>query len=234
MQILVLPDAEAAATRAAFLIAESAALAIRKRGQFSLAVSGGSTPWMMLARLANLPVDWHHFQVFQVDERVAPDNDANRNWTHIEEILVSRVSIPPEQVHPMPVTSADLGAAAATYEAELRRVAGSPPKLDLVHLGLGVDGHTASLVPGDPALAVRDQEVTSSNIYQGHQRLTLTFQALNRARNVLWLATGHDKRDVLAKLLNGDQSIPAGRVRGGRATVLTDVAAMGLSGDSSL
>ena len=232
MEILVLSNAEAAAGRAATMIAEFAAIAIRKRGRFQLAVSGGSTPWVMLDRLATLSVDWPRVHLFQVDERVAPDGDKSRNFTHIKEVFLSRVPIPPDQIHAMPVTAKDLGAAAASYEAELRRVAGSPPKLDLVHLGLGQDGHTASLVPGDPALDIRDADVTSTNAYQGHVRLTLTFQAINRARNILWLATGHDKRDMLARLLNGDRSIPAGRIRGGRATILTDKAAMGLSGDA--
>jgi 6-phosphogluconolactonase len=233
VQILVLPDAEAVAARAAAMIAETAATAIRKRGRFHFAVSGGSTPWLMLERLAALPVDWRHVHVFQVDERVAPDNDPSRNWTHVNEAFLSRVHLPREQAHAMPVMASDLRAAAVEYEAELRRLAGTPPKLDLVHLGLGMDGHTASLVPGDPALAVKDAEVTTTNAYQGHLRLTLTFQAINRARNVLWLATGHDKREMLLRLLHGDRTIPAGRVGGVHATVMTDTAAMTLSGDSN-
>ncbi len=232
MQILVLPTAEAAAKRAALLIAEAAIIAIRKRGNFAFAVSGGTTPWLMLAELAKQPIDWQRVHLFQVDERVAPPGSPERNWTHINEVLLSRVPIPPEHAHAMPVQLQDLGAAAADYEATLTRVAGTPPKLDLVHLGLGLDGHTASLVPGDKALAIRNAEVARTDVYKGHPRLTLTFQALNRARSVLWLATGGEKRDVLAKLLHGDRTIPAGRIRGANATVLTENAAIDISGDS--
>jgi len=233
MQVLVLPDAAAAATKAADFVADAAGVAIRKRGRFLMALSGGSTPWLMLTRLAALAVDWSRVHVFQVDERVSPDGDSNRNWTHINAVFLSKVSIPAEQVHPMPVTRGDLREAAAAYAEQLRQVAGVPPKLDLVHLGLGLDGHTASLVPNDSVLLVRDAEVAVTDDYQSHRRLTLTFQALNRARNVLWLTTGSDKHEVLSRLLSGDTSIPAGRVRGVRATVFADTGAIGLSASGS-
>jgi len=228
VEILVLPDAESAAARAAFLIAELVQSAIKKRGQCSLAVSGGSTPWLMLAHLAELKVDWRHVHLFQVDERVLPEGDSNRNWTHVIESFVARVSIPECQVHAMPVSTSNLEQAAASYEAVLRAVVGTPVKLDIVHLGLGSDGHTASLVPDDPALQAKVSSVVCTNPYQGHRRMTLTFSVLNRARKLLWLVAGTEKRDALCKLLNGDRSIPAGRVRGGDATVIADSAAMGL------
>ena len=116
----------------------------------------------------------------------------------------------------MPVWAHDLDAAASMYAADL------PAALDLVHLGLGPDGHTASLVPGDPVLDVTDREVAVTGIYQGRRRMTLTYPALNKARGVLWLVTGEDKVDALQRLLRGDTSIPAGRVAAENALVLAD------------
>jgi 6-phosphogluconolactonase/glucosamine-6-phosphate isomerase/deaminase len=125
----------------------------------------------------------------------------------------------------MPVESSDLNAAAAFYAQTLRSITGSPPVLDLVHLGLGPDGHTASLVPGDPVLDVSNADVAVTGIYQGRQRMTLTYPVLNRSRLVLWLVTGGEKAGMLPRLQTGDISIPAGRVRAGRAVILADRAA---------
>ena len=125
----------------------------------------------------------------------------------------------------MPVESADLDEAAARYAQTLVDVAGSPPVLDLVHLGLGSDGHTASLVPGDPVLDVTDADVALTGVYQGRRRMTLTYPVLNRARRVLWLITGEDKAAMLVRLRRGDPAIPAGRVRQDHAVVLADRAA---------
>ena len=174
----------------------------------------------MFDRLGEMDLDWDHIDVFQVDERVAPDGDPDRNLTQI------RASLPDAalaRLRPMPVTEEDLDAAAMRYEAEL------PKPLDLVHLGIGPDGHTASLVPGDPVLEVTDRLVAlTGGEYQGRRRMTLTYPALAEARKVFWLITGADKRDALAKLLAGDQSIPAGRVEAtADATVLADEAAAG-------
>jgi 6-phosphogluconolactonase len=126
----------------------------------------------------------------------------------------------------MPVESPDLEAAAAQYALTLREIAGSPPVLDLAHLGLGPDGHTASLVPGDPVLDVTDADVAvTGRAYQGRRRMTLTYPMLNRSRRILWLVTGSEKVDMLARLRAGDRSIPAGRVSQDRALVLADRAA---------
>jgi 6-phosphogluconolactonase len=166
-------------------------------------------------------------QLFQVDERIAPPGDPDRNLTHIAESLLAHAPLPPAQVHALPVEAADPAAAARDYGALLRALCGTPPVLDLVHLGLGPDGHTASLLPGDPVLDVSDAEVAVTGVYQGHRRLTLTYPVLDRARRVLWLATGADKRLMLARLRAGDTGIPAGRVAAANASLLTDRAAAG-------
>jgi 6-phosphogluconolactonase len=227
MQIETLADDAAVAQRAAAFIAEHAHEAVRHRGCFTLAVSGGRTPWAMLRALATLPLPWAQVHLFQVDERVAPDGDAVRNLTNIQASLLAHAPLPAANLHAMPVTAADLDAAAQAYAATLQRVCGTPPVLDLVHLGLGSDGHTASLVPGDAALQVADADVALAGPYQGHRRMTLTYPVLNRARAVLWLATGADKREMVARLRAGDTGIPAGRVRADRAWLLGDTAALG-------
>ena len=183
---------------------------------FFLAVSGGTAPWHMFAMLDSAPIEWRSVAIYQVDERVAPAADPDRNLARL------RASLPPaahDAIRPMPVEDGDLDAAAARYEGEL------PERLDLVHLGLGPDGHTASLVPGDPVLEVGDRRVAAtSGEYQGRRRMTLTYPAIEAARSVLWLVTGADKRDPLAKLIASDPSIPAGRVRAADATLVTDEA----------
>ncbi len=214
MRVEVVADAEAAARRGAELIAEAAASSISERGRFSLAVSGGHGPWRMFALLAARELDWARIDAFQVDERIAPAGDPDRNLTHLRE------SLPPEgmdRVRPMPVDDPDPEAAAARYAAEL------PEALDLVHLGLGPDGHTASLVPDDPVLEVSDRLVSvTGGEYQSRRRMTLTYPALDAARQVLWLVTGADKPGALAKLRAGDESIPAGRVRARDAVLVCD------------
>ncbi|MGH2994132.1 MAG: 6-phosphogluconolactonase [Solirubrobacterales bacterium] len=212
-------DAEAAARRGAELIAEAARDAIGEGGRFSLAVSGGKTPWPMFKLLGELEIDWDRADLFQVDERVAPDGDPDRNLTALRENLPNAAL---SRLRPMPVTDDDLEAAAARYEAEL------PKPLDLVHLGIGPDGHTASLVPGDPVLEVTDRLVAlTGGEYQGRRRMTLTYPALAAARRVFWLVAGEDKRDALRKLLAADPSIPAGRVEASDAIVFADGAATG-------
>ncbi len=227
MQLEVLPDAQAVAWRGAAFIAEQARAAVRARGQFTLAVSGGRTPWAMLRALAAEDLPWAQVQLFQVDERVAPAGDAARNLTSIQASLLDHAPLPAANVHAMPVAAADLPAATRDYAATLQRVCGMPPVLDLVHLGLGADGHTASLVPGDAVLQVRDADVALSAPYQGHRRMTLSYPMINRTRCVLWLATGAEKREMLARLLVADVSIPAGRVESARAVVLADREASG-------
>ena len=227
MKLQVLPDADAVAQKAAKIIAVEASAAVAARGRFVMAVSGGRTPWQMLRALANEPVPWKHVHVVQVDERVAPAGDPDRNLTHLRESLIDHAPLPPEQLHAMPVEKADLEAAAATYARLLRQIAGSPPVLDLAHLGLGPDGHTASLVPGDPVLDVTDRDVALTGPYQQRRRMTLTYPMLNRSRRILWLVTGAEKVGMLARLRSGDLSIPAGRIRQDQALVLADLGAAG-------
>ena len=224
MRIDVLPDADAAAQKAAAVIA-SQVRAAAPRGRFVMAVSGGHTPWQMLRALASEDLPWERVHVLQVDERVAPAGDPNRNLVHLRESLIEHAPLRPEQIHGMPVEEADLERAAQHYAATLEQLAGSPPVLDLVHLGLGPDGHTASLVPGDPVLRVNDKDVALAGPYQGHRRMTLTYPVINRARSILWLVTGGEKAPVLPRLLAGDQTIPGGRVVQERALMIADRAA---------
>jgi 6-phosphogluconolactonase len=225
MEREVLIDAGAVARRAAALIAAEAREAVAARGRFVVAVSGGHTPWIMLRALAGEDVPWDAVHLVQVDERVAPTGDPDRNWTHLRLSLLDHAPLRPDQAHAMPVESPDLAAAASRYGQLLGQIAGQPPVLDLIHLGLGPDGHTASLVPGDPALDVTDADVALSGVYQGRRRMTLTFPVLNRARRVLWVVTGSDKAAMLGRLWAGDSSIPAGRVSRDRAVVVADRAA---------
>ena len=225
MKVEVLADADAVARKAAAVIAGEAREAVAARGRFTLAVSGGHTPWLMLRALAGEEVPWESVQVLQVDERVAPAGHPDRNLTHLRESLLGHVPLRADQIQAMPVEAPDLEAAARQYAQTLQELAGIPPVLDLAHLGLGPDGHTASLVPGDPVLDVTDADVALTGVYQGRRRMTLTYPVLNRARRVLWVVTGSDKAAMLARLSAGDPSIPAGRVRQDRALVLTDRAA---------
>jgi 6-phosphogluconolactonase len=217
LEIEILSDAEAVAERGAEYVAERARAAVAEHGRFSFAVSGGRTPWAMFAHLTGT-MPWEKVTIYQVDERVAPDGDPDRNLTQL------RASLPPggaADVRAMPVEAHNLDAAAADYAASL------PATLDLVHLGLGPDGHTASLVPGDPVLDVLDRDVAVTGPYQERRRMTLTYPTLNRARQILWLVTGEDKVDALARLRAGDASIPGGRVSTANALVIADAAAAG-------
>ena len=225
MEIRVLADAAAVALEAAKVIAQDGKGAAAARGRFTLAVSGGQTPWQMLRALAREDLPWQSVYLAQVDERVAPAGHPDRNLSHMCQSLLEHVPIPSEQVRAMPVESPDLEAAALQYARMLEEIAGSPPVLDLVHLGLGSDGHTASLVPGDPVLGVCDADVALAQPYQGRRRMTLTYPALNRARRILWVVTGVEKAGMLVRLRDGDLTIPAGRVRQERALVLADRAA---------
>lgn len=223
----VFADAAAVAQAAARFIAAQSMAAIAARGRFKLAVSGGHTPWQMLRALADEHVDWTNVHLFQVDERVAPTGDPDRNLTHIRESLLAHVDLPAANVHAMPVEANDLDAAADRYAQTLATIAGTPPVLDLVHLGLGPDGHTASLVPNDPVLDEDFRDVALTQPYQGHRRMTLTYPVLDRARCVLFVVTGAEKVPALRSLMAGDRRIPAARVTGGRTVVMADSAATG-------
>jgi 6-phosphogluconolactonase len=227
MKIEIFADADSVAREAAAVIAIEARAAVAERGRFIMAVSGGHTPWVMLRNLTREEVPWDKVHLAQVDERVAPPGHPDRNLTHLQESLLEHAPLPPEQIYAMPVESVDLESAAKQYAATLAKIAGSPPVLDLVHLGLGPDGHTASLVPGDAVLEVNDADVAVTGIYQGRRRMTLTYPIINRARRVLWLVTGSEKAGMLTRLREGDPSIPAGRVNQERALVLADRAAAG-------
>jgi 6-phosphogluconolactonase len=224
MNIEVLADSGSVAERAASIIAGYASEAIAARGSFIMALSGGHTPWIMLRRLAAGQIPWRAVHIVQVDERVAPAGHTDRNLTHICENLLADSPLPPDQLYAMPVESRELEAAAAQYAGTLAKIAGDPPIIDLVHLGLGPDGHTASLVPGDPVLDVDNADVALSGPYQGRRRMTLTYPILNRARRVLWVVTGDGKAEMINRLLDGDRGIPAGRVRRDRALLLADCA----------
>ncbi len=212
-ELLVLPDAEAVARRGAEEILGAARTAVANVGSFALALSGGRTPGAALAQLADAGVPWGRTGIWQVDERVAPDGHPDRNLSGLLAILPG---IGRSRVRPMPVTEKDLEAAAASYAA------GLPDGFDVVHLGLGEDGHTASLVPGDPVLEVRDRDVAITGVYRGRRRMTFTYPLLNRVPFVLWLVTGSDKASALSRLLASDPSIPAGRVRAARQLVVAD------------
>lgn len=181
----------------------------------SIAVSGGRTPWSVLALLAQTDLAWERVHVYQVDERIVPLGDPTRNLTNLDAALLSRV---PAIVHPLPVDEPDLYAAARRYAADLPRV------LDIVHLGLGVDGHTASLVPSDPVLDMADRDVAVTGSYLGTRRMTLTYPPLDRAASIVWIVTGDQKRDALRRLIAGDTTIPAGRVARDQAVVISDIA----------
>jgi 6-phosphogluconolactonase/glucosamine-6-phosphate isomerase/deaminase len=218
IELEVLDDEKVAARRAAELIAAAGAMAEAERNIFSFAMSGGRSPWGMLAILGEEEaMPWGKTELFQVDERIASPGSEDRNLTHM--VLGLSMEHQPA-LRPMPVTQRDLETAAGEYESLL------PRPLDCVHLGLGPDGHTASLVPDDPVLAVDDRRVAlTGGAYQGHQRMTLTYPALAEARRIVWLVTGPDKVEPLAKLLDGDSSIPAGRVENQKMTVVADKAA---------
>ncbi len=225
MKLEVFDDADAVARAAASTIAADARAAVAARGVFTMAVSGGHTPWEMLRDLASEEVPWENVHVFQIDERIAPAGDPDRNLTHLRESLLSHAPLKPEHIHAMPVEMPDLEAAAEAYSQTLREFAGSPPTLDLAHLGMGPDGHTASLVPGDPVLTIADRDVGLTGMYMGRRRMTLTYPVLNRSRRILWLIAGAEKVTMLPRLLAGDTSIPSGRISSGQALVLADRAA---------
>jgi 6-phosphogluconolactonase len=230
MKIEVLANDDAVAKAAAGVIAAAAREAVAARGLFTLAVSGGKTPWAMLRDLASEEVPWSRVHVFQIDERIAPEGDPDRNLTHLHESLLGNAPIPKENIHAMPVNAADPVEGAREYERTLQELCGNPPVLDMAHLGLGPDGHTASLVPNDPVLEVADRDVALTdpvNLYQNRRRMTLTYPMINRSRRIMWLATGAAKIPMIVRLKAADHSIPGGRITQENALLLTDTAAAG-------
>ena len=211
--------AEAAADAAAQEIARRARAAVTDHGSFTLAVSGGRSPGRMLAALAAQDMPWEQSTLFQVDERIGPADDPLRNLTGLRQALPAGC---PVRVVPMPVEDDDLEAACGQYAVAL------PRALDLIHLGLGADGHTASLIPGDPVLGVADADVALTGVYQDRRRMTLTYPTIGRASAILWLVTGADKRRALALLSDRDPSIPAGLVDNADQVLFCDAAAAGV------
>jgi 6-phosphogluconolactonase len=205
------PDELAREAAARLVAACQEALAARDRA--FLAVSGGSSPAGMFTELARSGLDWARIDVFQVDERVAPDGHPDRNAILLRSHLLDPAHVPEERVHLMPVTADDLEEAAAAYAGEMRRVTGDGV-LDAVHLGLGPDGHTASWPPGDAVTHLVDgPDVAVVGPFNGRLRMTLTPPAVNRARSIVWLVDGPDRRAMTTALVAGDPSIPASRVR---------------------
>jgi 6-phosphogluconolactonase len=219
MQVSVFATDDEVAHRAAALIADEARAAIAARGSFHFAVSGGHTPWVMLRDLSKIDLPWPKVHLYQVDERVAPEDHEDRNLTHLRASFTA-----PANVYAMPVNEGDLDAAAWSYAALFRNMS-----LDLVHLGMGPDGHTASLVPGDPVLNVTDVDVAMTGVYQNRRRMTTTYPLINRSRRILWLVTGASKAGMTPRLLAGDPTIPAGRVKQDDAVLLADRSARGVS-----
>lgn len=225
MRIEVRPDHFATAVACAEWIAGRVRSAVAERGQATVAFSGGRTPGRMLEELAKADLDWVRVHVFQVDERAVREDHRDRNLRLLREHLLTALDLPAANLHPMPVGVASLDDAAQRYERVLREVCGRPARLDVVALGLGDDGHTASLVPDDPALDEQDHDVAPVGSYGGHRRLTLTVPALRRARHQAWLVTGGSKSAALADL-RSQQGIAA-RVLTEAATVFADEAAAG-------
>ncbi len=228
MRVECLPTADAAVGRAAEVIADLLGRAVGDRGHGLLALSGGHTAARLAKGLAEADPPWTAVQLFQVDERLVPSDHADRNWRSLS-LLARR--LPEGHAHPMPVED---GRGADHYQVTLVAAAGSPPVLDVVQLGVGADGHTASLPPGDPVLEVLDRDVALSDEYAGHRRMTLTVPMLRRARTVVWVVVGADKADAVARMFSGDPSSVAGRVATASSVLVVDEeAAQLLPGGSS-
>jgi 6-phosphogluconolactonase len=224
------------AERAAAWVAERSHAAIADHGGFAIALAGGSTPRVLYQLLAAPPhrerLEWSRWSVYIGDERAAPPDDPESNYRLARETLLDHVPIPAAQVHRMEAERPDLDAAAAAYSRVLEATLPSPqgaPRLDGVLLGIGTDGHTASLFPGTPALDVVDAWATRGlATYEPYDRITVTFPLINAAGAVAFLVTGESKRAALAGVVAG--TVPAARVRPthGELRWFLDAAAAGL------
>lgn len=200
--------------------------ALHHQKSYSLAISGGRTPWEMLKILSKADLPWQRVNIFQVDERVAPDGHADRNLTQLFQAIAGTPMVMQLRIFPMPVLAEDLEEGSREYTQVLDEVT-EGKGLDLIHLGLGSDGHTASLVPGDGVLEIQDRLVAcTQNTYQGRIRMTLTYPLLNSAKQLLWIVTGSEKQEMVQRLLQQDPSIPAGSIRQENALLMVDQAAM--------
>jgi len=220
MRVEVCSTPQEAATRAAELIAECLREAIARSGNGTVALSGGRTPSTMLQELASAPLDWSRIHIFQVDERLVDDGDERSNMKTIRSAF-ERPSLAIEQMHHMQIHGDSPQAGADRYTSQIRLVAGNPPTFDVVHLGLGEDGHTASLFPGDSALDA-DGDVAVTGIHGGVRRMTLTLKVINRARSRVWLVTGNAKRNVVQGLLRRDLALIASRVDQDNSSLVID------------
>lgn len=225
MKLHVQSSADAAARKAAQIIADLLNKALSSRPMATVAFSGGSTPNRMFQYLAQQQIDWSRVEIFQVDERIAPAGDPARNIAALQQHLLDHIDIPEQQVFTIPVEASDLDESLESYASQLKTAAGNPPHLDIVHLGLGDDGHTASLPPGDDVLnSGRLVDICAD--FNGYRRITLTFPVLDQANSIVWLVAGADKALMLGRLLARDVEIPAGRVSQGRAILVSDEAAV--------
>lgn len=200
---------------------------IARHGRATLAMSGGRTPQRIFEILAATGLPWELVDFFQVDERIAPAGHADRNATQAAAALAAPLRRHPDAFHWMPVEDADLNTAAQRYAASLRRAAGAPPALGTVHLGLGADGHTASIFPDSPLADASPGDVAVTDEYLGRRRMTLTLAVVNAAHRILWVVTGADKQRALAGLVAGDPAVVGSRVRRSGALVLADADAAG-------
>lgn len=226
MKIEIFPHAEQVAVRAAAYLEQLIRETLTHQKSFSLAISGGRTPWEMLKQLSKADLPWQRINLFQVDERLAPDGHSDRNLTQLFQAIADTPMVTQLRIFPMPVTAEDLDVAAKEYTEVLNEVT-EGKGLDMIHLGLGSDGHTASLVPGDEVLAIQNRLVAcTQNNYQGRIRMTLTYPLLNSAKQILWIVTGSEKKEMVKRMLQQDPSIPAGSIRQENALLLIDKAAI--------
>jgi 6-phosphogluconolactonase len=226
MKTELFPTADQVAAGAAAYLEQEIRDALTHQKSFSLAISGGRTPWEMLKILSKADLPWKRVNLFQVDERVAPDGHADRNLTQLFQAIAGTPMVTQLRIFPMPVLAEDLEEGCREYTQVLDEITESKG-LDLIHLGLGSDGHTASLVPGDGVMEVQDRLVAcTQNTYQGRIRMTLTYPLLNAAKQLLWIVTGSEKQEIVQRLLQQDPSIPAGSIRQENALLMVDQAAM--------
>lgn len=213
-------DPGAAARACAAHLAQALRDGLARRSRGALALSGGRSAPLLLDLLARHDLRWDLIDLYQVDERIAPDGDPARNAG----VLLAAFGALPARLHCYEVSDPDLRGALERYSRSL------PDRFDAIHLGLGADGHCASLVPGDAVLDARGVAVApSADPYEGHRRVTLTYDGLARTERIVWLVVGADKRDALSALVRDDPTIPASLVRGGTQRIVCDTAAAPLA-----